>query len=293
MTFLQKQISPQGAREYEEKLFLGTNAFFHGEWGASRINQLLLYCKNLENAQHSKVINENLNRYIAKYFELVLPEIEKIQEYAKKAGLEQNIVHNISNYNKELMERLLHLKTELGLNHKIKSSLLEKIIDSASMLLYHLSQLRKTILGSFSCEVVRIAEDLVKLMNQKENIIELKIDIKRDSMAIIRPSDFSQILQNLVKNAITAVENSQIKNITTSLTASLDYIFIKVNDTGTGIGPEIKEQLFKEQTSTKTNGGGFGLYYSQNVLKKYGGKIRIVKSIQGQGTEIELLLKRV
>jgi enediyne biosynthesis protein E4 len=290
---LQKKLTKQDAKEYEEKLFFSTNAFFHGEWGASRINQLLLYCKNLGDAQNSNIIVENLNRYIAKYFELVLPEIEKILKYAKIAGLDQSDNHAISTFNKKLMEQLLDLKTNLSLNNKIKNSLLKAVIESASMLLFHLRQIRMAVLANFSCEVVRIAEDLVKLLETGDYTFKLAIESKKDSMAIIRPSEFSQILQNLSRNAIRAVENRQIKEITIKIKETLDYIFVKIVDTGKGIDTDLKEKIFKEQISSKVNGGGFGLYYSQKLLVKYGGKLKIIKSVKGQGTEIELQLKRV
>ena len=247
----------------------------------------------MDNLPNDKEISEKFKGYIDQYFELVLPEIEKIQQYAKKAGINPNIIHAVSQYNKDFMEGLLKLKTELGLGPHAHPGLGEINPESASMLLYHLRQIRESIIGSFSCAVAKRAEDLINIVQNIDTTIDLKIDIQRDSLGIIRPSDFSQIMQNLLKNALTAVENSQSKKVKVGLTETLDYIFINVSDTGTGISPEIKEQLFKEQTSSKANGGGFGLYYSQNLLQKYGGKIKIKNSIIGQGTEIELQLKRV
>lgn len=280
-------------REYEEKLFQLTNVFFHGEWGASRINQILLYCRNIQDHQSNKVIRKKLDQYIAEYFELVHPEIEQIEQTAKRAGTNKSAVHSIAGSNRSLLENLLLLKTELGVGRTLDQKLLNRIIDSASTLLYQLRQLRESVLQTFTCDVVRATKNVVSAIDHSTFTVSTKITAGENTQGLIRPAEFSQILQNLINNAQRAVENQNEKKLTIHLYESLDYVFLRISDNGRGIDPSVRSKLFQEQTSTKSNGGGIGLYYSQKILQKYGGKISIIATSAANGTEMELAVKRI
>jgi signal transduction histidine kinase len=46
-----------------------------------------------------------------------------------------------------------------------------------------------------------------------------------------------------------------------------------VNDTGSGIDPEIMAKLFSKFTTKSEQGTGLGLYISKNIVEAHGGKI--------------------
>ena len=51
------------------------------------------------------------------------------------------------------------------------------------------------------------------------------------------------------------------------------FVEIRVEDTGSGIAPEVREALFSPFHSTKADGMGIGLSISRTIVEGHGGKI--------------------
>jgi signal transduction histidine kinase len=82
----------------------------------------------------------------------------------------------------------------------------------------------------------------------------------------------SQILQNLLGNAVDAVAGQG--TVTVRTTATSDAVQISVEDNGPGIDPALKTTLFTAGTSTKGGRhGGLGLAIVHNLATKLGGSI--------------------
>ena len=65
----------------------------------------------------------------------------------------------------------------------------------------------------------------------------------------------------------------------------IEYIQISIEDNGSGIPNEIKDEVFKKGFSTrKSEGGtGMGLYVVSEILREHGGKIYYDSTV-GKGT---------
>lgn len=83
----------------------------------------------------------------------------------------------------------------------------------------------------------------------------------------------SQILQNLLGNAVDAVDGQGLVAIRT--TAAPDAVLISVEDSGPGIDPALEATLFTAGTSTKDGRhGGLGLAIVHSLTTQLGGSIR-------------------
>jgi two-component system cell cycle sensor histidine kinase/response regulator CckA len=115
-----------------------------------------------------------------------------------------------------------------------------------------------------------------------------------------------QVVVNLVVNARDAMPNGgkiviRTRNVTESEAAGItytgmpaaDYVLIEVEDTGTGMSPEIIEKIFEPFFSTKELGKGTGLGLSTvyGIIKQTGGFI-YPDSIVGKGTTFKIFLPR-
>ena len=83
-----------------------------------------------------------------------------------------------------------------------------------------------------------------------------------------------QVLLNLIRNALEAMETSNQRELIISTTpAPQNLVVISVSDTGTGIPSEISAQLFQPFVTTKRQGMGVGLSISRTIIEAHGGSI--------------------
>jgi two-component system, LuxR family, sensor kinase FixL len=83
-----------------------------------------------------------------------------------------------------------------------------------------------------------------------------------------------QVLLNLMRNAIEAMESSQHRELVVStLRGQDDMVTINVADTGHGIAEEVRTQLFQPFFTTKREGMGVGLSISRTIVEAHGGQI--------------------
>ncbi len=103
-----------------------------------------------------------------------------------------------------------------------------------------------------------------------------------------------QVLLNLIRNAIEAMQDSGRRELVIRTDAAQDdgLVEISVQDTGTGIAPEIAAQLFQPFVTTKKHGMGVGLSICRTIVESHGGKIW-VESEPGRGTTFRFTLRNV
>jgi len=93
-----------------------------------------------------------------------------------------------------------------------------------------------------------------------------------------------QVLLNLIRNAIEAMEGSERRELVIATAAAPDdMVEISVTDTGAGIAPEIAAQLFQPFVTSKRQGMGVGLSISRTIVEAHGGSIA-PRSNPGGGT---------
>ncbi len=91
------------------------------------------------------------------------------------------------------------------------------------------------------------------------------------------PTLIEQVLINLCKNAVEALEGSA--NPVIELTAKTDgrgNPVIQVSDNGPGLKPEVIERIFIPFFTTKKEGSGIGLSLSRQIMRLHGGTLSVV-----------------
>ncbi|MBD3188792.1 GHKL domain-containing protein [Candidatus Bathyarchaeota archaeon] len=115
-----------------------------------------------------------------------------------------------------------------------------------------------------------------------------KMDEEGDNLILVDPFQFEMVLQNLVTNAIEAIETGE-GSITIGLSRQEGQHCITITDTGKGIQGENVKKLFTPLFTTKQGGTGFGLSIIKDIVEAHGGSIN-VETEPGEGTTFILLL---
>jgi two-component system sensor kinase FixL len=82
-----------------------------------------------------------------------------------------------------------------------------------------------------------------------------------------------QVLLNLLRNAVDAMEASTRRELTLRSERSDGMVSISVADTGSGIAPAIEAQLFQPFVTTKRDGMGIGLSVCRAIVEAHGGRL--------------------
>ncbi len=132
------------------------------------------------------------------------------------------------------------------------------------------------------------------LVGAKEHGVRVtfRIDQAHD-LVLVDKVQIQQVLLNLVRNAIEAMEQSPRRELLIASRARDDDLLeLYVADSGPGISPEIAAQLFQPFVTTKRYGMGVGLSISRSIIESHGGQIR-VESNGGGGTVFRFTLPAV
>jgi len=125
-------------------------------------------------------------------------------------------------------------------------------------------------------ELVDHIAKLLKIENRKSNVDfewmvepeDLKINVDEEQM--------EQVLINMLKNAIEAVEDCKEPKV--SIKSGFDVngnVQIQIRDNGQGIVPEALERIFIPFYTTKKTGSGIGLALSRQIMQLHNGSLTV------------------
>lgn len=131
--------------------------------------------------------------------------------------------------------------------------------------------------------IVMVSEDM-----RKKNIsLYLEVPDIPDRI-FVDPDKLTQVLLNLLLNAIEAMDHGGILSIVLKSDDSR-MIRLDISDTGIGMSPEIVPKIFDPYFTTKPTGTGLGLAIAYRIIEAHGGELK-VESQKGKGTTVSVLL---
>ena len=125
--------------------------------------------------------------------------------------------------------------------------------------------------------IIRTEVELIKFSPFCHKYVQFFLDLKKIPLIKASPFHLSQVINNLLKNAIEALqEKKQNSEITIHCERGTEYIHIQVQDNGMGMNEAVLEKIFTPLFSTKKEykkGSGLGLSYCKDIVKQCKGKI--------------------
>src|SRR6476620_2904165 len=142
------------------------------------------------------------------------------------------------------------------------------------------------------------------LIEQIKNMVEyikkragIKVDFvintygEKEVPAMISPPLFDWVMENLLKNALDAMEGQG--RLTIKIQNSPTQELIDVTDTGKGIAKANIQNVFKPGFTTKKRGWGLGLTLAKRIIEQYHqGAIFVKSSEPGKGTTFRIELNK-
>jgi len=124
-------------------------------------------------------------------------------------------------------------------------------------------------------EAVQSLLDLMSPQIRKAGVEAGFAGIGEGVRAAIRPSQFRQVLFNLVRNALDAMPGGGKLNVSGANHG--ETVSIEIRDTGCGISHKDQQLVFEPFFSTKSSSHhGLGLYVCYTILKSVGGDIEVI-----------------
>ena len=141
------------------------------------------------------------------------------------------------------------------------------------------------------CNISELIENLVLLLKpkMKEQNIELNLEIDRTLSVSLDKDQMEQVVVNLLKNSIEAINKDGKINIKAGIWDKTTYL--EIEDSGEGIPENEIENIFTPFFSTKEDGTGIGLTMVQEILNKHEFDYS-VKSSPGGPTVFKIFLSK-
>lgn len=183
------------------------------------------------------------------------------------------------------------------INTDIALELLGKIefnTQRASRILERIRDLMRS--GESRQEVVdlhRIIQDVVELLEGDVRVRGVHIEIGLvQGPVLVRgdPLQLSQVLLNLMRNAIDSVSLQHERRIRIECQQRQDRAVLAVRDWGRGLSTAQQEQVGSPFFTTKPQGLGMGLAISRTIARNHGGTLTVSNAQDGKGTGAQAVL---
>ncbi len=144
--------------------------------------------------------------------------------------------------------------------------------------------------------------DLVKVLNDSMNYMKLRtsknvlfsIDTnnQKEVFAQLNIPLFEWVIENLIRNAVDAMNGNGAIAIT--LSDQTQFVYIDISDNGKGIPKSKYKTVFEPGFTTKQRGWGLGLSLTKRIIENYHlGKIFVKNSEIDKGTTFRIVLNKV
>ncbi len=243
---------------------------------------------------------EELDKRVKEEIEQRRQKEQLLMHQSKLAALGE-MLGNIAHQWRHPLTRLSLLiqNLEMAFNmKKLDKERFDKFKENALMQINYMSQTIDDFTNFFKKDTKKvefqpkeIIEEALKLVDArlKQNNVEVIMDVKSTQPVYGYKTEFSQVILNIINNAIDVLKERNIKN--KKIAIRIEKSKIEIEDNAGGIPEEIKDKIFEPYFTTKfqSQGTGIGLYMSRVIITQhFNGKLYAYNSKNGAVFVIEL-----
>ncbi len=224
----------------------------------------------------------NLNRRQSNFIDSVTHELKtpvaSLKLYLQTINRRQITDQERAQFNEIMMDDVERL--DRLINHMLEAAAIDKPKDDSELIDIDLADLLRDVAKSV-CTRYRV----------DPNIIQLDLF---PFMIRARHSDSEMIFRNLIDNAVKYSGSPPVVKVIMRIHEDLAIVLIE--DNGPGIPAELRRKVFGrfvrlgKELEREKPGTGLGLYIVRTLVRKLGGKVRIVDRASKTGTVFEVQL---
>jgi signal transduction histidine kinase len=257
-------------------------------------------------SSQSKLINGFVNTLKTRYRNrlISLRESERLEvDYVNRRVSE--VTHEVNNPLAVVQNYLRTLSLKLDENAPVQSdikTISEEILRVSKIVRKYSEIGRKDDLLTEEVNVNQVLARLLEVFRGGHEKIEIRKSLDSAMPMVSMSSDsFKQVIVNLVKNAIEAMEGQNHQLITIETHANVNfggtsYIEVVLSDNGPGISEKVRERLFQPDNSSKSEGhSGLGLNIVKRLMEDMRGMVSCKSRTESEGepgTTFQLLIPK-
>lgn len=207
------------------------------------------------------------------------------------AGMAKETAHQLGTPLSSLQGWVELLKEKAG-NEKIAGEM-EKDIDRLILVSDRFGKIGSTPHLEETNIVTQIENMVAYIKRRATDKVSFVINTHHSTtiLALINAPLFDWVIENLLKNALDAMEGKG--RIAINISDEAAQIVIDVTDSGKGINKQNIAKVFKPGFTTKKRGWGLGLSLSKRIIEQYHkGSLTVKHSEPGKGTTFRIVLKK-
>ncbi|MGX9431405.1 MULTISPECIES: ATP-binding protein [Bradyrhizobium] len=223
-------------------------------------------------------------------------ELTTVSRLASMGELAGSIIHEI---NQPLTRIVMSAEACLGWlertparqddARKAMLRVIEQVYQASDVISGLRSLVRDAQLKFADIDINDAIEEVLELLKREFEIGNVALQTRFDrSLRNIRAdrTQIQQVVLNLVRNAIEAMldVNGRSRVLTISTTAEEDHALVRIIDTGTGVNPSMKNNLFAALNTTKEAGLGLGLSICYKIISAHSGRLWLAESTDSGAT---------
>ncbi len=243
----------------------------------------------------------DLRKAEAKLHQMVQGEAERLQQKLQTSVIASAVAHEVNQPLSEILiksQLILQQADAVAQLPKDLRTNLESLVKDAKRVETTIERMRALLRNVPTQKTPLDLRDVVdssvlylkRLLKDEGIRLELRLPYK----PVVISGDASQLqlaVSNLLRNAVEAIVESQAKTrrVRVKIGTHKAHAEIKVADSGPGLSPAIRDQIFLPLASTRIKGAGLGLYLVKTTVVNHGGEVGVKVSDLG-GAEFFLRL---
>ena len=139
-------------------------------------------------------------------------------------------------------------------------------------------------------DLPEVVGNVVALVRPTAAAAGVRLEVQKAG-PIPRVAANTEVVQHVVLNVlVNAVQSfSQAGGTVEVRFVAGEGVRLQIRDNGCGIPADIQRQLFEPFRSKKPGGTGLGLFLSRTFMRRFSGDVRLVESVVGRGSCVEIM----